>query len=151
LCAMAQCSLRDARDLHQRELLAMIARTLVVLSATELHNDFLFALSVAFDRGADLCACDERCADLEVRAISNEQHFIERHGRAGRCVEFLDLQQTVFLNPVLLSTGGNYGVHLGTDSIGKAAHSNGPRAAGQTGFGVISPGQTATCISLERA
>ncbi len=58
----------------------MIAGTLVMLAATELDDDFLLALAVAFHGGADLRAGDMRRADLDVRAISNEQHFIERNG-----------------------------------------------------------------------
>ena len=43
----------NARDLHQRVLLAMIATALVVLAATELHDHLLLALAVAFHRGAE--------------------------------------------------------------------------------------------------
>src|SRR6187402_791885 len=49
LCAMADYSLGDGRDLDQRVLLAMIAGTLVVLAATEFDDDLLVALAVAFD------------------------------------------------------------------------------------------------------
>ncbi len=65
----------DVRDLHQRELLAMIARALVVLAATELDDNFLLALPVAFDSGADLAARQVRRADPDVGAIGDQQHF----------------------------------------------------------------------------
>src|SRR6478735_2037083 len=149
LCAIS-CSLRDRRDLHQRVLLAMIAGPLVVFAATELHDHLLLALAVAFHRGADHCSGEQRRADPEVAAIGDQQHFVERDGRARGCVELLDLQQAVFFDPVLLATGSDHGVHRGELQSERPRILMAAPVAVKPGFTVFSRVQTATWVRSPR-
>ncbi len=71
----------------------------------------------ALDGRADLAALEQRRADLDVRAIGNEQHFVEVETvEPASASSFSTLQHAVLLNPILLATGGNDGVHEFADS-----------------------------------
>ena len=101
----------DAGDLDLRVLLAMRALAQVVLAATELHDDLLLALAVLLDDGLDLAALEQRRADLDVVAVTEEQHFAELDGRARLSVEFLDLEDGALFDPILFAARGDDRVH----------------------------------------
>jgi len=101
----------DFRDLHFGEGLAMVLTAQVVLAPAEFHDRDLLALAVTHDRGDDLAAREEGRAQLDVGALTQEQHLAELDGGARLGVQFFDAQRGVFRDPVLLTTGGDDRVH----------------------------------------
>src|SRR5215475_10168487 len=111
LCAMA-LSL-DRGDLHRRVVLTMPVPADVVLAAAELEHDELVAAALLDDLAGDLGAGDGRLADRHAAAIArgHQQHLVEHDRRAGIARELLDHHGLAGLDPVLLSTRLDHGVH----------------------------------------
>src|SRR6202165_3803446 len=90
LCAMTKGVLReckrsagaDVRDLDLGEQLSVILLPQVMRAALELDDRHLGALAVAHHRGEYLAPLEGRPADLDVRALTHQQHFAELDGGA---------------------------------------------------------------------
>src|SRR5262245_38248082 len=90
----------------------MRALAQVVLAAAELHNDLLLALAVLLDRGRDLGTLEERCADVDLVAVADEQDFAELDRRARFAREGFNLKDRALLDPILFAARGDDRVHL---------------------------------------
>jgi len=80
-------------------------------AALELDDRHLGALAVAHHRGEYLAPLEGRPADLDVRALTHQQHFAELDGGARLGVELLDAQHAVLRHPILLAARGDDRVH----------------------------------------
>ena len=89
----------------------MRALTQVVLAATELDDRLLLAFAVALHGGDHLATVQERGANLDLIALSGEQHLIELDIGTNVGREFFNSQDQTFADAILLSTRGDYGVH----------------------------------------
>src|ERR1044072_5093687 len=89
----------------------MRALAQVMLAAAEVLEAFLVALAVFLDDGLDLATLEQRRANLDGVAVSEEQDFAELDGRAFFCVEPLDLEDGALLNPILFAARGDDRVH----------------------------------------
>ena len=72
-------------------MLPMILLPQIVRTALELHDRHLGALAMAHDRGQHLATLERGRAELDVRALADEQHFAKLDRRARLSVELLDL------------------------------------------------------------
>src|SRR2546423_11535301 len=81
LCAMVRRPLgRDAGDLHRGEELAMPVLAAVAFPATVLVDEELLALAAGDQHFAGHLGAGERGgADLDVGAVGDQEHLIERH------------------------------------------------------------------------
>src|SRR5688572_32439009 len=95
----------------------MRALAQVVLATAELDDDFLLALAVLFDGGRNLAAFEQRSADLDAVAVTDEQDLTEFNGGPRLAVELLDLEDGAVFDPILLAARGDDRVHL--DCSGK--------------------------------
>ena len=59
----------------------------------------------------DGCASNNRCADVHVVAIGDQQNAVKSHGFASSDFQFFDLQVFTFSDLVLLTAGNDYCVH----------------------------------------
>ena len=73
--------------------------------------DDLVLAALRDDLGLDLAARHERCADLDLRALADEQHFIERDGIADGGFEALDANALALTGAVLLTASTENGIH----------------------------------------
>src|SRR5260370_31383491 len=114
LCAMTKGVLRkfkcsagaDVRDLHLSEQLSVILLPQVMRAALELDDRHLGALAVAHDGGEHLAPLEGRLAELDVRALPDQQHFAELDRGARLGVELLDAQHAILRHPLLLAARG---------------------------------------------
>src|SRR5438132_1278328 len=85
----------------------------IALPAAVLVDDELLALAAGDQHFArDLDAGQRGSAHLDVGAVGNQEDLIERHrALILRAFELLDLDGLARLNPVLLTTCCNHGVH----------------------------------------
>src|SRR5271170_1998398 len=113
LCAMRYLqNLRDdLRDLHIGVGLPMGLLALVMLAAAEFDNANLVALAVAFHGRDYLGSIDIRRADGHGRPGTDQQNLIEFDAGTLVGVELLDTHHGTFLNAVLFTARGDYGVH----------------------------------------
>src|ERR1043165_7897881 len=89
----------------------MRALAQVVLAAAELDDDFLLALAVLLDGARDLRALEQRRADLDVAAVTDEQDFAEFDRRARIAREGFNLKDGALLDPILFAARGDDRVH----------------------------------------
>src|SRR3989440_4251157 len=101
----------DVRDLHFREQLSVVLLPQVMRAALELDHRHLGALAVAHNRGEYLAPLEGRLAELDVRALADQQHFAELDRGARLGVELLDAQHVVLGHPILLAARGDDRVH----------------------------------------
>src|SRR6185436_19996168 len=103
----------DLGDLDRGVVLAMPVATDVVLAAAELEDHELLAAAVLDDLPGDLGAGDQRLADVDGRAVprGDQQDLVEHHGRALFTGELLVHHGLAGLDPVLLATRLDHGVH----------------------------------------
>src|SRR5688572_10523782 len=104
---------QDPVDLDRSVLLAVTVLADVVLATTELEDDELVAEPVLDDLSRHLRAADDGLADLDVRSVSRgeEEDAVELDRRALVAGQLLDDDGLTGLNPVLLSTSFDDGVH----------------------------------------
>src|SRR5256885_10728487 len=81
--------------------------------------------SVSHHRGEYLAPLEGRLAELDVRALTDQQHFAELDGGARLGVELLDAQHAVLRHPILLAARGDDRVHgigggMGLEPKGRA-------------------------------
>src|SRR5262245_17854361 len=106
----------DRGNLHRGERLAVAVLATVALAPTVLVDEQLLAAARGNHLGADAGARDDRRTDGDGLAVGHQQHLIEGDGArlAGLAVvvgELLDAEGLARLNPVLLPTRCDYGVH----------------------------------------
>src|SRR5689334_13015352 len=91
----------------------MPVATDVVLAAAELEDDELLAAPLLDDLPGHLGAGDERLADVHGRAVPrrHEQDLVEHHLGPRVTGELLDHHGLAGLDPVLLATRLDHGVH----------------------------------------
>src|SRR6478609_5967191 len=104
-------SARHVRDLDGRERLPMTRLAVVVLAAAELEDDDLLRPILRRDLRLDLCARNERSADLDAVARAHEEDVAERHRVADAAGELLDLQLVAGGDPVLFAACFDHRVH----------------------------------------
>src|SRR5437870_4329031 len=83
----------------------------VALATTVLVDEQLLPAPGADDLGDHPGAPHARRANLDVLPVGNQQDLGELDGLAQLPVELLDAERFPLLHPVLLSTGGDDGVH----------------------------------------
>src|ERR1700754_3438634 len=89
-----------------------VAHTLhVVLTATELDDADFIVTTLGDHFSLDGCASNNRCADVHVVAIGDQQNAVKSHGFASGDFQFFDLQVFTFSDLVLLTAGNDYCVH----------------------------------------
>src|SRR5580704_7501162 len=103
-CRTSACA--DVGDLHFGKLLPMILLAQVMRTALELHDRHLGALAMAHDRRQHLATLERGLADLDVRTLTDEQHFAKFDRRARLSVELLDLEHAVLGHAILFAARG---------------------------------------------
>src|ERR1035437_40872 len=104
----------DVVDADFREALPVPLLLGVVLPATELEHDDLFATAVLHDLAGDLGALEGRHADLRGAAVGAEQDLVEFDLGAGVAEHRRDAQRLAWLGAELLAAGLDDGVGHGT-------------------------------------
>ena len=89
----------------------MALRFLVMLAAAKLEDLQLVAAAVAEHGGLDERARDERCAQLDVVAVADQEHLVERYRGADIDRERLDAKLAAGLDAILLAAGFDHCVH----------------------------------------
>src|SRR6478609_7212353 len=99
-------ALPDPGDLDRGEELAMPRLATVALAAAVLVDDELLAPTGGNENLAGhLDARQRGGANLDVSAVRDQEHLIERHrALVGRAIQLLNLNGFAGLNPVLLTT-----------------------------------------------
>src|SRR5579862_3923720 len=142
---MSRSARADVRDLHFSERLAVILLAQVVRTALELHDGHLGTLTVTHHGGEHLATLEGGLAELNLRALPDQEHLTEGHDRPGLRVELLHAQRAVLRHPILFAARGDDRVHSRiyrrNGGYGKAAHSTGAPLPGQT---ALSPRVTAS-------
>src|SRR5689334_576971 len=110
LCAMG-LALNDVVDADLGVVLPMALRFLVMLAAAHLEDLDLVAAAVPEDSGLDERAGDERCAQLDAVTVADEEHLVERDGRAHIRRERLDTKLGAGLDAILLAAGFDHCIH----------------------------------------
>src|SRR6476659_8278121 len=110
LCAML-LTLNDVVDAQLGVGLPMPLRFLETLAAAKLEDLHLVAAAVAEHGGLDERAGDERRAHLDALAVADEEHLVERYGRADIGGERLDAKLGARLDAILLAAGFDHCVH----------------------------------------
>src|SRR2546427_1231482 len=83
-CAMVQISLTfgnsgvHGTDLELGEGLAMTLPLLIVLAATHLEDAHLVVLALGHDSGHHACASYQGSPDLQIGAVTDSQHLVDR-------------------------------------------------------------------------
>src|SRR6185312_4679747 len=84
-------------------MLAVALLALVVLAPAKLDDADLVRAAVPAYGGADRGALDQRRADVDRLTVAQQQHLVERHGRAFFGCQQLDTQHVSLLHAILLA------------------------------------------------
>src|SRR5689334_14960359 len=101
----------DARNLHLSKRLTVAHLPAIVLAATQLENRDLVRTALFLDRRRDLAALQVGGADLDVRAVGNQQNLVEFDLAVFLDLKLLNAKDIALADPVLLATGDDYSLH----------------------------------------
>src|SRR5512139_129317 len=85
---------------------------LIVLAATHLEDTHLVVLAVGHNRGLDACAGNQGSPDLQVSAVTDSQHLVDRDLLANVRSNLFYLDLFAGSNLVLLPAGFYDRVHI---------------------------------------